>query len=268
MTRRHTLFAGRLNHGPRALAGLLLFLALLGALAADAGAAVPGRAVIPASADVSFPFWCDWGYDWDERCYRDDSERLQLGGDADKIWRSGLRFELRAIPRDAVVTSAELRLRYDGTCVGAYKTSRRCDQEAFTIEAHRITSPDWFAEREVEFYGPYAVLVLGAREAGWATLDVTDLVAEWVSGGLPNSGLLLKLADREEQYFVGGPQLPSATFPDASLRPTLDVAYWRDSQPTHGTAGHDAVASAAGLDLLSAGVVGTRRTTACAYRPP
>lgn len=23
--------------------------------------------------DIGIPFWCDWGYDWDERCYRDDT---------------------------------------------------------------------------------------------------------------------------------------------------------------------------------------------------
>jgi hypothetical protein len=42
---------------------------------------------IAPSADGSFPFWCDWGYDWDERCYSDFSHRLSIGGDVDKVWR-------------------------------------------------------------------------------------------------------------------------------------------------------------------------------------
>ena len=30
--------------------------------------------------DVGISFSCDWGYDWDERCYRDDTARLPVGG--------------------------------------------------------------------------------------------------------------------------------------------------------------------------------------------
>ena len=40
---------------------------------------------IAPSADVGLPFWCDWGYDWDERCYRDDTARLPVGGVDDKV---------------------------------------------------------------------------------------------------------------------------------------------------------------------------------------
>jgi hypothetical protein len=39
------------------------------------------------------PFWCDWGYDWAERCYRLDGAWLGVGGgEPDKVWRSALRF--------------------------------------------------------------------------------------------------------------------------------------------------------------------------------
>src|SRR5829696_1332237 len=55
-------------------------------VAAIALNAAPARAVTnavvlrtPPSADASFPFWCDWGYDWDERCYQDFSDRLSIG---------------------------------------------------------------------------------------------------------------------------------------------------------------------------------------------
>jgi hypothetical protein len=48
--------------------------------------------------DVSFPFWCDWGYLWEERCYRLDGPRLGVGGgEPDKVWRSGLRFSTAAV---------------------------------------------------------------------------------------------------------------------------------------------------------------------------
>jgi hypothetical protein len=64
-------------------------------VAAIALTAAPARAMTdavvlqtPPSADASFPFWCDWGYDWDERCYQDFSNRLRS---AAMSTRSGAR---------------------------------------------------------------------------------------------------------------------------------------------------------------------------------
>jgi len=36
--------------------------------------------------DVSLPFMCSWGYVWQERCYRDDFDRLEVGGVDDEVW--------------------------------------------------------------------------------------------------------------------------------------------------------------------------------------
>jgi hypothetical protein len=177
------------------------------------------------SADVSLPFWCDWGYDWDERCWRDFSDRLPIGGDVDKVWRSALRFPLSAIPPGSVVLSATLLLSFDGVCLGPRKTERTCPARSYTIDVHPIYSPDWLREREVDF-GP-----LVAQGSFWAgtpqrlSWDVTDLVIEWVEYGAPNDGLLLKLADGEEDFFVSGPKLPSVEFANAALRPALEVTY-------------------------------------------
>jgi hypothetical protein len=194
-----------------------------------AGPATAGElhvAVLSPVEDVSLPFFCDWGYDWDERCYRDDSARLALGGEPDKIWRSALRFSLGPIPAGAAVVTAELSLRYDGTCVGPRKTSRPCDGGAFELEAHRILTPRWFAEREVEI-DPQAYLASLDPFAPpqWVVLDVTDLVAGWQAGDLPNYGLLLELAEDQESYDLPGPLLPSSSYPDPSLWPRLTVWY-------------------------------------------
>jgi hypothetical protein len=179
------------------------------------------------SADVSLPFWCDWGYDWDERCYRDFSDRLSVGGDVDKVWRSALRFPLSAIPRGSVVLSATLLLSFDGVCHAPRKTERDCPARSYTIDVHPIFSSDWFHEREVDI-GPLAAQAsfwAGARQRlSW---DVTDLVIEWVEYGAPNDGLLLKLADSEEDFSVSGPKLPSSEFANAALRPALEVTYFR-----------------------------------------
>jgi hypothetical protein len=206
------------------------FIALLLAAFVCTGAARAATVVrlttLTPVEDVSLPFFCDWGYDWDERCYRDDSERLALGGEPDKIWRSALGFSLVAVPAGAAVVTAELSLWYDGTCVGPRKTSRPCDGRGFELAAHRILTPRWFAEREVAIdpYGFPAYLDAFARPQ-WLTWDVTDLVADWQAGTVPNNGLLVQLTDDEESYDVPGSKLPSSSWPDPALRPRLAV-WW------------------------------------------
>ncbi len=177
------------------------------------------------SADVSLPFWCDWGYDWDERCYRDFSDRVAIGGDADKVWRSALRFPLSAIPPGSVVDSATLFLSFDGVCLAPRKTEQPCPARSYTVDIHPVLSRDGFREREVDF-GP-----LAEQGSFWAgapqrlSWDVTNLVIDWVQHGAPNHGLLLKLADAEEDFLVSGPRLPSSEFANGELRPLLEVTY-------------------------------------------
>ena len=177
------------------------------------------------SADVALPFWCDWGYDWDERCYRDFSDRLPVGGDEDKVWRSVLRFPLSAIPQDSVVRAATLSLSFDGVCLAPRKTERPCPARSYTIDVHPVLSHEWLREREVDF-GP-----LAEQGSFWAgspqrlSFDVTSLVVDWVERGAANDGLLLKLADGEEDFFVSGPKMPSSEFADAALVPALEVTY-------------------------------------------
>ena len=81
-----------------------LALALLVALALTGVARAGDVQVVtlPATEDLSLPFWCDWGYDWDERCFWDDSDRFGVGGVGDKVWRAALRFPIDALPRSAV----------------------------------------------------------------------------------------------------------------------------------------------------------------------
>ena len=204
----------------------LVLVAFVGAAAGPARAANdPTVYRAEASADVSLPFWCDWSYDWEERCWRDFSDRLSVGGDTDKVWRAALHFPLSAIPRGSVVLSATLLASFDGVCHAARMTPRPCPARSYTIEVHPILGPDWFHEREVDI-GPFA-----ARGSFWSqtpqrlSWDVTDLVIEWVEYGAPNDGLLLKLADNEEEFFVSGPKLPSSEFANAALRPVLEVTY-------------------------------------------
>jgi hypothetical protein len=177
------------------------------------------------SADVSLPFWCDWGYDWNERCYRDFSDRLSIGGEDDKVWRSALRFPLEAIPPGSFVLTATLTLSFDGVCLAPRKTEQPCPPRTYTIDAHPVLISDWFHEREVEIGSQVDRMSFWAGTPRRLSWDVTDLAIEWVENGAPNDGLLLKLADGEEDFSVSGPRLPSSEFSAAGLRPWLEVTY-------------------------------------------
>jgi hypothetical protein len=205
------------------LAAVACLVVAAGPAGAEPDASTVAR--VAPSSDVALPFWCDWGYDWDERCYRDFSDRLAVGGDVDKVWRAALRFPLEAIPRGSIVIAATLFMSFDGVCLGPRKTERPCPARRYTIDVHPVLSADWFREREVDV-GP-----LAAQGSFWAgapqrlAWDVTDLVIDWVEYGAPNNGLLLKLADGEEDFFVGGPKFPAAEFSASALRPALEVTY-------------------------------------------
>ncbi|HEX6699686.1 MAG TPA: DNRLRE domain-containing protein [Gaiellaceae bacterium] len=176
--------------------------------------------------DVALPFSCDWGYDWAERCYRDDSDRLGVGGVDDKVWRAALRFSLASVPSAALVVGAELSLWYDRTCVAPFRRRRACDERGFQFDARPIFTARWSAQREVEF-GPTvaSALIDPFASAGWVVWDLCDIVADWKSGGLENDGVLIKLTDAEEDFGSSGPSFPSSSYADSWLRPRLTVWY-------------------------------------------
>lgn len=198
----------------------------LGALLVPQVAGAGTIAVQPA-ADMGLPFWCDWGYDWEERCYADDGPRIPVGGVDDKVWRVGLRFPLRQVPAAATITSARLRLLHDGTCVAPRLATVTCEGGSFWLDAHRIVGADWFDEREVELDERLAgsAVLFDSAATSALSFDVTGLVRLWHERLAPNNGLLLKLTEWQEGYEVGGPAFPSASFPDPAVRPRLVVTY-------------------------------------------
>lgn len=189
--------------------------------------ALTATMALRASADVGLPFWCDWGYDWDERCYRDDGPRLPVGGADDKVWRSALRFPVDRIPAGATLESARLRLFHDGTCVAPRVTTVRCGGRGFVVDVHRLMSADWFKEREPVFdeSDEASAQLADSTARRWLSWDVTALVQDWHRGAVANDGLLLKLSGLQEDYDVSGPAFASSSFADVTKRPRLVVTY-------------------------------------------
>lgn len=218
------LFRGSMV-GMRRLALLLLLAAA--ALPGGPALAAAGTVSIPASADVGLAYWCDWGYDWEERCYRDDGPRLPVGGADDKVWRSALRFSLGSVPASAEVTSARLYVHHDGACIAPRLASVPCGELGYVLDAHRILSASWFREREVEIdeRSLAAEVLLAGWTPQWLAWDLTGLVRSWHRKLVPNNGLLLKLQDGDEDYGYGGPYLVSSSHPTSALRPRLVVTY-------------------------------------------
>jgi hypothetical protein len=202
----------------RIVLALLAALALAGTARADLGVVT-----IPAAEDLSLPFWCDWGYEWQERCFRDDSDRLPIGGVDDKVWRAGLQFSLDALPAGAEVFNAELSLSFDGVCVAPRRTLRPCETRAFRVEAHPILTARWPVERLIQVGPLVDSASVDAAHTGRLVWDLSGLVSGWASGDVENHGVLLQLADEQEAFGSSGPALPSSSYADPGLRPRLTL---------------------------------------------
>jgi aryl carrier-like protein len=206
---------------------LLLLLALAPLVLVGPAAGTATTVSVAPSEDIGLPFWCDWSYDWEERCYRDDGARLPIGGSNDKVWRAALRFSLSQVPGSAEIASARLHVHHDGTCIAPRLRFVPCGELGYVVDAHRILSSSWFREREVEIdhRSLYAEVVLAGWTPQWLVWDVTELVRAWHRQLVPNNGLLLKLQDGDEAFGYGGPYLVSWSHPTSALRPRLVVSY-------------------------------------------
>ena len=209
---------------------MVLVLAALAAIVSPRGGAA--TSVRTPLDDVGFPFWCNWSYDWDERCYR-DSER-PVGGVDDKVWRSGVRVSLTGIPSGSIVASARLELTFEGGCIAPALGVVGCPGDVFRIAAYPIANADWYHEREPDYYWTVEDVVeldtsQGRDVVAW---NLTALAREWLAGSIANNGVLLKLTDASEDFDVGGPYFGSMNALEPAVRPQLVIVY---SSPT-GTA--------------------------------
>ena len=180
----------------------------------------PTITIQPDFQDASFNFACS-------TCTGVTSDRLSIGtttSGSPQTWRSALQFTLSDVPSGATVSSANLKLYFDGTCLNP---PAACGATAHQIDVLPMTS-SWSPAKKVSqltfgtSLGSYT-LPLGAS-AQWMSWDITQRVKDWLTGQATNYGLLLKR--NPESLNASGPRPPSRNYaPEPTLGPMLEVTY-------------------------------------------
>jgi RHS repeat-associated protein len=179
----------------------------------------PTITVQPAVEDASFQTGCS-------TCATLDGQYNYIGADdssPQRVWRSGIRFDLGDIPAGVDVTAAALKLYWGGYRVGG--------NLAHQLDVHRMTS-SWISSSPPPgdpYYDATAVssytLAAGAA-ATWVSWPVTGLVNQWRSGTYSNFGFLLRHSP--ETTAAGGAHPSSSSYSDPTLGPKLEVTYTGD----------------------------------------
>lgn len=153
------------------------------------------------------------------RCWPGIDNNLWAGSeppDQRGLMRSVLRFDLSAVPSGVMVLDAELRL---------VAVEAPADSTPITVSVHNVTRswsgcPTWTGLGNASGKSWGAVTVGPTVEA--YTIDVTALVERWLSGDLPNNGLMLQGDETGVGRFRGF--VPTASSQE-DLRPMLTIRY-------------------------------------------
>jgi hypothetical protein len=182
----------------------------------------PTITILPAFQDASFNFNC-------MACTGVGGERLSIGttgtGPGAQIWRSALQFSLSDIPAGASVSSAKLKLYFDGSCLIAPSA---CGGTSHQLDAYRMTN-SWSVNSKASELG-WDPTKLGSftlpsgAPVQWMSWDITGTVQNWVGGTQSNFGVLLRRAT--EPANVSGPTPSSHNYAsEPTLGPKLEVTY-------------------------------------------
>lgn len=133
------------------------------------------------------------------------------------IMRSVIRFDLSAIPSDASLVGAELQL--------TLREAEADGGQTMQVSVHNVTRPwpdcpTWngIGDAVGERWSVFPV----SSDVESHTVDITNLVRAWLSGELPNHGLMLR-GDEEQVGRLRG-FVPTASTQE-DLRPSLSIRY-------------------------------------------
>ncbi|WP_437610293.1 DNRLRE domain-containing protein [Sorangium sp. So ce834] len=118
-------------------------------------------------------------------------------------------FELGAIPAGALISSARFH-------VSTYSSTNQ------TVRVHRVLAPWSEADVTWDSLGGVDPAVVASFESvggAWREIDLTGLVQDWVSGVVPNYGILL------EEDLPGRTSYKSSDHPNPDNHPFIEVCY-------------------------------------------
>ncbi len=134
------------------------------------------------------------------------------------VTRSLLQFDLSALPANASIMKAELKL-YQFENVGT---------DNFTIAAHRVTQSwnksniNWNNQPDYRFFPEY-ISTVSVNWHYWQSWDITTLVQGWLNGSIPNYGVVLKTTNESLMNNVSC--INSYPTEDPFYYPKLEVTY-------------------------------------------
>jgi len=121
-------------------------------------------------------------------------------GEFYQLTRSFLRFDYSPLPADAAVESAVLHIyARDLYAAGENDTAELALYRIYEPweESGKLVGITWDNQPEAVLVGSQVI----DTATGWKTLDVTDMFRHWMSGALPNYGLMLRAANESGILF-------------------------------------------------------------------
>lgn len=130
--------------------------------------------------------------------------RLSVGSTATDAWRSAVRFDLADLPGSANLTSADLELFFDDSCIkGGCK-------DPHAVTAHKVTGAWTVGSPSSAFTHDttaLATVTSPTSDFAWLSWSVTQTVKDWLDGVSTNNGILLRKTD--ETVDTDGLSLPA-----------------------------------------------------------
>jgi RHS repeat-associated protein len=161
-------------------------------------------------------------------CALSGPTRLSIGTTASQAWRAALEFDLSQIPPGAHVTGAQLQLYYDKVCIDPTCPTAAQQFDVYPLSAYWQRTDSTTATMHLSGSSPLASTTLpGGGDTRWLTWDLTPSVRGWLTGDVPNYGVVVRKTD--EALGHGGVMVPSGTYSaSTALRPELSVTYAGD----------------------------------------